>query len=1367
MRYLFMLGLFVLTCFASQGQAGTRVEVPEPLQPWVGWVLHGHKEAQCPMVYNDAAQHICQWPSRLTLVLDSSSGRFQQSWQVAQAAWVPLPGSSERWPDAVQVDDKPAVVIAHGQTPGVWLAVGNHAVTGVLHYPTLPDFLDVPPNSGLVALSVAGRKVPFAVPDAQGRLWLHPPTTEKPVEDQLDMTVHRLIQDGVPLTLETRLELRISGKKREILLDQPLDEGWIPLRLDASLPVQWEADGRLRVHARPGVWKVILTQRQAGPVAQLGLPKERSWPWPEEEVWSFAANPQVRMVSVTGVDAVDPQQTQLPQEWRNYPAFRVRPGEQLHLVEKKRGDVDPVPDRLSLARTLWLDFSGQGWTIQDHLQGSSVRAWRLEMPPPMELGRVAIDNDTQLITHLPDATQGGVEIRKGQVNLVAESRLPMAGGVLPATGWNQDLQKVSATLQLPLGWRLLHATGADTVQNTWIGRWTLLDLFLVLVIALAVSRLWGRGWGGLALLTLGLAYPEGAFLAWSLLAVLAGCALQRVVVGSGLLARGVRLWRGVAVLTLVLLALPFLVEQIRQGLYPQLALPQYIVSTENMARMDAPAASAAAPTPAKNLRSLPKMASAPLSAARRKEEMHAEAMPRPAKLVQMDPQAQVQTGPGVPQWQWQAVAIHWNGPVEQGQELHLYLLPPWANQLLTALRVVLLLILLGRVAEFNRLGPLVTGRQAPGILAVLILLTGLGLSCLPGDAAADTPTTELLETLKERLLEPPTCLPACADLARLRLEADSERVRLHLEVHALQETAIPLPGNAAHWLPQEVILDGKPASHLRRIDQPETPGTLWLWIPSGIHTVLLEGVLPAQEMVQIPLPMPPRWAVADSKIWQVEGMHDNGVTDTSLQLRRIQAKAPADGTDSVDAPAAVLPPFLEVERRLILGLTWEIETHIHRVTQPGSAVQVEFPLLPGESITTADVRVVNGTAQAHLEPEQMDLHWHSTLKVTEAIHLQAPKVDTWNEVWRLQVSPIWHVTLEGVPVLRHLDDQGLHQPEWRPWAGEQVVIHISRPQGVDGPSLTLEKSEMQVTPGERSADVSLTLHLRSSRGGQHILRLPEKAVLLTTRIGDQELALRQEGRQLVLPITPGWQEIHLLWRQPDGLGQVYATPQLDLGISGVNGILQLHIPPQRWILWTWGPAMGPAVLYWGTLLLILLVAIGLGRVAWLPVRTYQWVLLGVGLSTVDMVAAVTLVSWFLFLGWRGIHAELASRWRFNTRQVVGVLWTLAALLALGQILQHGLLGYPDMQIAGNQSSQTLLQWFQDRTGTEPPVGHLLSLPIIAYRLLMLVWSLWLATALLGWIRWGWSCFVTGGVWQHKQPASSPPPPPPPPGKNES
>ncbi|MBR9981644.1 MAG: hypothetical protein KFF50_11505, partial [Desulfatitalea sp.] len=62
-------------------------------------------------------------------------------------------------------------------------------------------------------------------------------------------------------------------------------------------------------------------------------------------------------------------------------------------------------------------------------------------------------------------------------------------------------------------------------------------------------------------------------------------------------------------------------------------------------------------------------------------------------------------------------------------------------------------------------------------------------------------------------------------------------------------------------------------------------------------------------------------------------------------------------------------------------------------------------------------------------------------------------------------------------------------------------------------------------------------------------------------------------------------------------------------------------------------------------------------------------------------------------------------------------------------------------------SSALLHWTQDHMTGALPQPWVLSLPVWVYRLLMLAWSLWLALALLKWLKWGWQCIGHDGLWR--------------------
>ncbi|MEQ1740804.1 MAG: hypothetical protein ABL884_12965, partial [Methyloglobulus sp.] len=148
-------------------------------------------------------------------------------------------------------------------------------------------------------------------------------------------------------------------------------------------------------------------------------------------------------------------------------------------------------------------------------------------------------------------------------------------------------------------------------------------------------------------------------------------------------------------------------------------------------------------------------------------------------------------------------------------------------------------------------------------------------------------------------------------------------------------------------------------------------------------------------------------------------------------------------------------------------------------------------------------------------------------------------------------------------------------------------------------------------------------------------------------------------------------------------------------------------------------------------------------------KSWHWFLLLLGLSQVPMESACLVVAWLMVLGWRGLRPNNTFKY-FNLLQVIIGLFTVFSLAILVFAVEQGLLGgSPDMQITGNQSSAFDLNWYQDRSPATLPQATVVSVPLMTYRLLMLVWSFWLASSLLNWLKWGWNCFASNGLWNKK------------------
>jgi hypothetical protein len=1359
-----------LLCAAPLGAAPlAREDVPEPLRPWVDWVLRGHETNACPLLYAQDGR-ACVWPGRLELALDAAGGRFVQQLFVAAESDVPLPGAADAWPEDVRVGAEGAPVAERDGRPVVRLARGVHTVSGRFVWRALPPLLPIPAETGIVALRVDGAPVAAPRRDAEGRLWLREAEAQPEAreDDRVDVQVHRLAVDEIPFGLETRISLRVSGAAREERLGRALPDGFVPTALSGLLPARLDPDGRLRVQVRPGEWVLVLRARGVAPVAELALPPQpEDARWDASEVWSFEARPALRLVELEGAPAVDPTQTELPGEWRGLPAHRLEPGEKLRFVEKRRGAEGLAADRISLRRTWHLDFDGGGATVADQLEGELRSATRLEMGLATALGRAAVNGVDQLVTKRPELTLLGVEVPLGPVQVEADSRVEGGARRLPAVGWDADVDSLAATLQLPPGWRLLHVSGADRAAPTWIASWDTLAAFLVSLIVMATWRLFGAAAAGLALGALVLSYTEPAAPRSVWLLVLAAEALRRVV-PAGRLARAIAWLRIGAWAALLLVALPFAVAQLRAGLFPALERPWQV----------AMAPAEAADQGMIELRDAPADEGAGRGAMRRELSMAAEsvALPKsaPSQLRSLgyqvesyrnvfapDPDARVQTGPGRPDWSWQQVTLGWSGPVARDQELRLWLLPPWLAGALAVLRVALVgafvLLLLGRLPRRQRWSP------SPVIGSSVGVATALALALAPLPARAELPTPELLEELRERLLEPPSCAPRCATAPRLALAVSPERLELRLAVDVAAESAVPLPSaDAAGFVPDLVVVDGRPAEALRR----DEAGQLWLRLPAGSHVIGLSGALPARANVELPLPLRPQRVelLEAPRGWSVLGIDADGRVAGALQLVR-EAAEPASGADGAPGARALeptaIPPFVQVVRTLALGLAWQVTTEVIRVAPEGAAIVLEVPLLPGESVTTAGVRVDGGRALVTLAPGAAGAVFRSQLTVGTALALEAPRDVAWTELWRLDPSPLWHVTATGIPAIDSLS-AGSRLREWRPWPGEKLALAVERPEGAGGGTLTIDRSELALAPGLRATDATLALALRSSQGGQHFVTLPEGAELTGMTLDGAEQPLRQEGRRVPIPLAPGAHEATLAWREPNGIRAFLRTAPVDLGAPSVNAHVELRVPAGRWVLFAGGPRLGPSVLFWSILLVVAALAAGLGRVPWTPLRTRHWLGLGLGLTQAPAPAAALVVLWLLALGARG-RLDEATRTRsplvFDALQVTLVLLTLAGLVALFSAIQLGLLGSPVMQIAGNGSSPELLRWYQDRADAVLPQPWLFSLSIWLYRLVMFAWSTWVAVMLVGWLRWGWRQWTHGGYWLRRRPGAAPLDPP--------
>lgn len=1339
-----------------------RSDVPAVLKDWLPWAMQGQEAELCPAPYNGSGDKACVWPSRLEVRATGSGAAFKFDVQVfGPAALVALPGEAARWPQDVKADGKPLAVAEADGHPVAQLEPGRHTLEGSIPWKDMPQDLLLPKGVGSVALVVDGAQVNRA-PDAEGRVWLKQAQQQAQSTDAYTVHTARLVDDQVPLRVTTHYDISISGKAREIELPAALLPGLVPEALRGALPARLQDGGKLLVQGRPGNWSVEISGRLMSPVQALTLPQATASP---EEIWSFAAHNDVRLVSVEGVSSIDPKQVEMPEPWRAFPAYRLKPGDTMKLVQTRRGNPVPNPDNLTISRELWLDFDGRGYTVHDEISGTLSRSSRLEMASPGELGRAAINGEDQPVTRFKKGGPDGIEVRNGSAQLSADSRMDGAAWRLPAAGWTVDFNHAATVLNLPPGWRLLHASGVDSAEGSWVSRWTLWDFFFVLLSALAAGKLFGWKSGALlgAALVLSWHMPGAPQSLW--LVLLGLQALGKVLPQGKLQTASSWLAQGCAVL-IALVLLPYAVQQVRLSMYPALERPwqtmgevreRHAASSEEVEQQ---MADAVAPAP-EGENSMSSAYSSGRAVLRKVAPASVQVEPR--RLDEFDPGAKVQTGPGLPSWQWNAHRLSWQGPVQASQELRLVLLPPWGTVLLRlgslALMVLALLRLIARPPELH--WP--RGAEAPAATVAASALVACTLWMgLPGDAFAakpespapvsqpDVPTSNVLDELRAKLTAPPDCMPHCADVPRMLVVASGARVQLRVEVHALADVTLPLPGQGANWRPTLITVDGKPAA-VRRDDA----GALWIAVSKGVNQVMLEADVGEASTVDIALPLPARDVKVQADGWTLSGLDARGVASGALSLSREQASHQADDRpENRGTQRDALPPFVRVERTLHLGLRWTIETRVVRIAPSLAPVRARVRLVAGEAVNDAAVQVQDGFATVQLGAED-SAGFVSTLKEATRIELRSAKEPNQIELWKLDASTQWHANLSGIAPVVH-QEGGRWMPTWQPWPDEQVVVEVTKPSGVAGQTFTVDRVSSTVSPGVRATDVSAVISLRSSQGGNHRFALPEGELLAVTMDG-QVLPIQPQGGAVMVPITPGAHALKLDWREPRGISGLFKTSSLGVGAPGVNDQVTINVPTSRVVLLVGGPAVGPAVLFWGVLLVIVAAAVGLARLGVTPLSGLSWALLGLGIAQMSLLGMAVVVGWFFALEGRRRLAPKLGRKQFIAIQLLVALWAVIAAGVLLETVRVGLLGYPDLMIVGNGSDAGHLHWYADRFKDATATAWVLSAPVWAYRVAMLLWALWLAGSLLRWVKWAWDCFSAGGYWPERLPEVVKPP----------
>jgi hypothetical protein len=1334
-RFFIFFNVLLSLSFPLQAQD----DIPQPLKPWTTWVLDGSEHVTCPFINNanylNKENHLCAWSGKLSIDAQNSGAAFEQYWQVLVESFIPLPGDEEHWPESVTVNNKALPIINHANKPSIKLRPGEYRIKGIFNWTKVPANIDIPANIALVELHVNQDEVLFPKID-NNELWFQESAQNESELDAVEIDVVRRMSDGPHLLSETIVSLDVSGKSREVILGQPLLNNFKLIGLKGSVPAFLDADGLLHAKVKPGEWDIVI-QAYAPPETLSWSRPPVSHQWPKDEVWVFSTNEKMRIGKLNGAKLIDNSQVDMPNHWYNLPSYLVTTEDTITYDVQHRGKPLHLENQLSLKRTLWMSFDKSIYTFNDHIEGDMIEGWRLSLLQPFTLESAEDQDGSVLITTL-DEQERGIENRYPEVDVFARGIIDYSGQ-LPVAGWDSDFERVSIDLNIPPGNKLFAVFGADRATDTWWGNWSIWSSFIVLLASIVAGRLISIIAGIATGIMLLMIYQESGAPVIASLNLLAAITIHKHQPFDRL-----KVWINAYWVTSTVIAvgaiLFFSATQIRTVIHPQLASKNTTYSSNNFSDK-----SLAANKTSPILEVRQELASTQLADTMEKITVTGSRVSSVPVIERYQSDALIQAGSGVPNWQWNSHRISWSSPVAAGQTFDIIVLSATVYRILKILSILVIALWLYSVSKDALLSIIARIKQQHITASIALLLLSPFYSTTT--EADELPSQALLAELKERLTQAPLCAPQCASINHLNVKSDRDVLTLTISVHATARTAVALP-RSEFWRAETLMLNKEPLQVMVKEAQ-------WIYIPVelGISIVTLKGRIASADNFQLQFKEQPQTvSIQPSEVWEIVGNSENNtLTGNTLEF----IATAREQNDEQPSTRYNTQPFVQVKRVIALDQFWRVTTVVKRIAPATGSVNLHVPLLDGERILTGDTKIEDNHVVITIPAGVDSVSWRSNLFRKEAIELKATDHKHMIEQWQLIASPSWHTKLSGPPVI--LEQQEALEYfvyNFYPYTNETIRIEASRPDAVEGNVLAIDSVTQTIEHGTRTSKMTLSFTYRSTRGGEHIIKLPTNYQLKEIKSDNRLINQQPEAGLLAIPILPGEHNVNVVMRATVEEAIAFATPTVDLNAPSSNITTIVNMNNQRWILWTDGPLLGPAILYWVEFLAFVLTALLLSKVRFSPLSTVGWIILGVGLSLNNWGILMLTALWFASLTASKYRPANLNHSTFNVSQTLLYALSIITILALITIVPTSLLSSPSMGIEGYQSYGNHLAWFADKSDGVLPKASVFSVSTWFYKAMMLVWVIWLSISLVNWVKWAWRTLGEQGYWRTRKPKNN-------------
>jgi len=869
---------------------------------------------------------------------------------------------------------------------------------------------------------------------------------------------------------------------------------------------------------------------------------------------------------------------------------------------------------------------------------------------------------------------------------------------------------------------------------------------------------------GFALITLILGYHESHMPTFLWLNLIASISIvDKITKPSWLKAFNIYRWISVGLLLLTLL--PFVAQQIRYTLHPQLEMSRSItfsLSDTASMRPKNPINIAVAELEQyddfqdneikRRTRKIAKASSVIITALRTQR----------AELDNSYEQgAIIQAGKGKPNWQWKQAGYGWNGPVEGDEQVSLHILTTnWVRLLRVMLIVFSLLWLLTILSKgFNIksgmkeiLDNTNNGKKRATKNKTLANTASIGLAIFLGISsfsvsekisAKEYPSEALLTELHSRLYPKPVCAPNCVSVANAKMTINGLAVALELSYQSGAELASLLP-DSDDWNIEAISVNGKATNALWRNKSGQ-----WLPLKAGLSNVKIIAHLKIKSDLVIRFPEKPLRLTHKIKGWELSGVSNQKLSGNSIQLTRVEPMVKAGSDKASNSGLRKNQPYeqsiadlLLLTRKFHFGSQWRLTTQVTRQAPQKGTITTKIPLLSFEHPLQNTDKIKNGLMHLVLPNNTYSKRWDSIIKSeskndtgSESFELIALDDPSISESWEILVFPNWNIEVSGIPAVfpntYSPDDYWIYQ--YYPRAGEKLTFKLSKPPAVLGESVAITKISQSHAISQRKTTTSIQINYQATRAEPLIIDIGDHQIK-SVKQDQVKINLAKVDGKITVGLKPGEHQIELLIEASIPVDFKRVIKSIKIGRDFSNLTSQVNLPDNRWLLSASGAGYGPAILYWGELIFFLLLAIGLSRLSFSPLNYWQWLILGLGMSTFSWPALALVAIWLLASQWKRENKDSISQ-----RAVLGnwltVVSTVFAVLALVGAVPFGLLQSPDMGVAGNGSYGNSLIWFLDQGKDSLGDIVLYTLPLWIYKVLMLLWATWLSFSLIKWLSW--------------------------------